>query len=160
MINDGSLVNDGLDASCANNGKTTWSYNQGVILAGLAGYNKLTDDANALGTAHRIAEAVRIHLTDPKGVVHDPCEPNCGDDGVQFKGILMRNLVSLLRASPSPALSAMVESNATSVWNAARTPAGAFAVNWAGPPQDSGTGSIISALDALTAPVSLRVSAP
>jgi len=32
MINSRHLVNDGLDAHCRNNGKTTWTYNQGVIL--------------------------------------------------------------------------------------------------------------------------------
>lgn len=160
MINGQSLVNDGLDTSCANNGKTTWTYNQGVILAGLVGYNKLTGDAVALKTANRIAEAVRTRLTDPTGVVHDPCEPNCGHDGVQFKGILMRNMVPLLRAAPSPALTTLVIENANSVWNAARTPTGAFSVDWAGPPQDGGTGSLISALDALTAPVTLKSPAP
>ena len=32
MINADNLVNDGLDASCKNNKRTTWTYNQGVIL--------------------------------------------------------------------------------------------------------------------------------
>ncbi len=39
MINAQSLVNDGLNSSnpnaCTNNGRTTWTYNQGVILGGL-----------------------------------------------------------------------------------------------------------------------------
>jgi predicted alpha-1,6-mannanase (GH76 family) len=30
------LVNDGLTPACAHNGSTTWSYNQGVVLGGLA----------------------------------------------------------------------------------------------------------------------------
>jgi predicted alpha-1,6-mannanase (GH76 family) len=44
MINSESLVNDGLEKErgqlaggrCTNNGRTTWTYNQGVILGGLA----------------------------------------------------------------------------------------------------------------------------
>jgi predicted alpha-1,6-mannanase (GH76 family) len=35
MINDQNLVNDGLNSVCQNNGQTTWTYNQGVILGGL-----------------------------------------------------------------------------------------------------------------------------
>ena len=36
MINGSNLVNDGLTARCDNNHGTTWTYNQGVILAGLS----------------------------------------------------------------------------------------------------------------------------
>jgi predicted alpha-1,6-mannanase (GH76 family) len=155
MINDKSLVNDGLDASCKNNGRTTWSYNQGVLLRGLAEMNKLTRDAFALQTANNIARAVSMQLTDSNGILHDPCEPNCGEDGVQFKGILIRNLVTLVEDSPSGKLTSLIRGNANSVWGHARTGADRFSVSWSGPPQNSGTGSLISALDALTAPVSL-----
>ena len=36
LIGPGGLVNDGLTSACVNNGLTTWTYNQGVILGGLA----------------------------------------------------------------------------------------------------------------------------
>jgi predicted alpha-1,6-mannanase (GH76 family) len=36
LIGPDGLVNDGLTAACQNNGGTTWTYNQGVILGGLA----------------------------------------------------------------------------------------------------------------------------
>ena len=153
MINDKSLVNDGLDADCKNNGRTTWSYNQGVLLTGLSGLSKLTHDPAALQTANKIALAASTQLTDAGGILHDPCEPRCGADGVQFKGIMMRNLAALVAASPSEKLAAMLRVNADSVWDHARTETNSFSVNWAGPPQDSGTGSMISALDALTAPI-------
>ena len=35
MINGQWLINDGLSSSCENNGGTTWTYNQGVILGAL-----------------------------------------------------------------------------------------------------------------------------
>ena len=44
MINAQNLVNDGLNGHCANNGGTTWTYNQGVILGGLALLAQLTSD--------------------------------------------------------------------------------------------------------------------
>jgi hypothetical protein len=36
MTNGVGLVNDGLTATCLNNGATTWTYNQDVTLAGMA----------------------------------------------------------------------------------------------------------------------------
>ena len=158
MINADSLVNDGLDASCKNNGRTTWTYNQGVLLTALAGMHALTGDEAALQTANRIATAISTHLTDAAGVLHDPCEPNCGADGVQFKGVLVRNLASLYGSSPTEPVRKLIETNANSVWEHARTADDHFSVNWSGPPEDSGTGALISALDALNASFSLSVT--
>lgn len=155
MINSDSLVNDGLDASCHNNGGTTWTYNQGVLLTGLTGIHTLTHDEPALQQAERIGVAVSEHLTDAKGVIHDPCEPDCGGDGVQFKGILMRNLPPLIAVSHSPALQTLAQTNADRVWTNAKTSANQFSTNWSGPPSDGGTGSLISALDSLVAALSL-----
>ncbi len=156
MINQDWLINDGLDASCRNNGKTTWSYNQGVILGGLTGLYQLSHEPGDLAEAKRIAVAASEHLTDANGVLHDPCEPQCGADGVQFKGIFVRNLAPLLRISPSPQLSRLVVRNAESIWTNARTGSNRFSVNWAGPPQEGDTGSLISALDALTADLAIQ----
>jgi predicted alpha-1,6-mannanase (GH76 family) len=156
MINARGLINDGLDGSCRNNQKTTWSYNQGVILTGLLGLSRLGRDPAALPLADRIAHAASLQLVDAHGILHDPCEPNCGEDGVQFKGILIRNLATLERVAPSPEIFMLLKRNAASIWTNARTEDGHFSVDWAGPALDSGTGSLISALDALTAPLSLR----
>lgn len=165
MINADSLVNDGLDASCKNNGRTTWTYNQGVLLSALAGMHQLTGDPAALQQANRIAAAAAAHLTDTAGVLRDPCEPKCGADGVQFKGILVRNLVSLYDSSPSEQIRNLIEINADSVWEHARTEDNHFSVVWTGPPENSGAGALISASDALVASLSLpdeptRNSAP
>ncbi|HEY9126862.1 MAG TPA: glycoside hydrolase family 76 protein [Acidobacteriaceae bacterium] len=153
MINGDGLINDGLDASCHNNQKTTWSYNQGVILPALAGMAKQGHETDSLRLANRIAEAVSHHLVDGNGILHDPCEPQCGADGVQFKGILVRNLAALQGDSPSPRIASLLHANAESVWAKARSEDGRFSVDWSGPAQDSGTGGLISALDALTAPL-------
>jgi predicted alpha-1,6-mannanase (GH76 family) len=153
MINSVGLINDGLDASCQNNKGTTWTYNQGVILTGLSGLSELTHNPAPLRLANRIVRAVSSQLVDSHGVLHDQCEPDCGEDGIQFKGILMRNLASVQPSPPLPEISKLIENNAASVWDNARTADGQFSVNWAGPPRDSGTGSLIAALDALTAPL-------
>jgi predicted alpha-1,6-mannanase (GH76 family) len=154
LINEQGLINDGLDGACRNNHKTTWTYNQGVILTGLSGLSRLTHDTSSMRLANRIAHAVHTQLEDARGILHDPCEPECGEDGIQFKGILVRNLAVLDRAAPSAEIAEMLKQNAASIWENARTEKGMFSVNWAGPARDSGTGSLISALDALTAPLS------
>ena len=144
-----------LDANCKNKGRTTWTYNQSVLLTALAGMHTLTGDAAAVEEANKIAVAAGTHLTDTSGVLHDPCEPKCGEDRVQFKGILVRNLASLYNSAPSEPLGTQIETSANSVWQHARTEDNHFSVVWAGSPKDSGTGALISASDALTASLSL-----
>ncbi len=160
MINADSLVNDGLridpDNTCHNNGRTTWSYNQGVILGGLAALSRASGNPSLLTPANRIATAAVTRLTDPAGVLHDPCEPNCGEDGVQFKGIFARNLADLNRASPNPQLQHFLQTQADSLWTNARTPENRFSTVWSapsppGPPTPGNAGAQASALDALNA---------
>src|SRR5262249_13192940 len=57
MINGRHLINDGLDASCRNNGQTPWSYNQGVILGGLAELYKVEPHPKLREAAESIADA-------------------------------------------------------------------------------------------------------
>ena len=56
MINSENLVNDGLDAACHNNHRTTWTYNQGVILGGLTVLAKVIRRCQAPGgrAVHRV----------------------------------------------------------------------------------------------------------
>lgn len=151
MLNDRGLVNDGLTSTCQNNQRTTWTYNQGVIVGGLVEATQITRDATALALAMKIASAADQDLTDREGVLHDPCEPKCGADGIQFKGVFARNLVSLLSREPDPKLQLLLQRSAESAWMHAQTADGHFACDWAGPPEDSGTGALISVLDLLTA---------
>ena len=151
MINADSLINDGLDETCHNNGKTTWTYNQGVVLGGLTSLSKAANDPALLEPATRIATAAVAHLTDAKGVLHDPCEPSCGEDGVQFKGIFTRNLAQLQIAAPNPAFTRFLTVNADALWSQARTPDIRFNTVWSDQSGPVNAGSQTSALDALNA---------
>ena len=151
MINADTLVNDGLDTACHNNGRTTWTYNQGVLLSGLAGLDRLAPQPDLLPTAGRIATAAITHLVDANGVLHDPCEPNCGEDGVQFKGIFARNLAHLQVAAPDPAFARFLTLNADSLWSNARTPENRFTTVWSTQAGPSNAGAQTSALDLLNA---------
>ena len=57
LIGRSGLVNDGLRADCANNGGTAWTYNQGVILGGLAVLYDITGDRDYLRHGEFIADA-------------------------------------------------------------------------------------------------------
>jgi predicted alpha-1,6-mannanase (GH76 family) len=152
MINSQNLINDGLDlTTCKNNGQNTWTYNQGVILGGLVELNRAQHAPELLTTATTIADAAIAHLSDNNGVLHDTCEANCGADGVQFKGIFLRNLMALHGAAPNPRYATFAVTNAESIWNHSRDASNAFGQVWSGPFDAENAGSQSSALDAFVA---------
>jgi predicted alpha-1,6-mannanase (GH76 family) len=106
MIGPSGLVNDGLTASCTNNGGTTWTYNQGVILGGLAASYQITGDQAYLRRGEAIADAALDRLADARGILAEPCGPSgCDGDQTQFKGIFVRYLHEFLRASSADGVS-------------------------------------------------------
>jgi predicted alpha-1,6-mannanase (GH76 family) len=115
MINGASLVNDGVTDDCVNNQQTAWTYNQGVILGGLAEMHEITGDGAYLAQAQAIAEAAMRELVTARGILREPCEPDCGGDGAQFKGIFMRNLARLHEVAPDPRYRDFIERNADSI---------------------------------------------
>ncbi|KAM0323447.1 hypothetical protein ACHAQA_008726 [Verticillium albo-atrum] len=155
MINERGTINDGLDGACKNNGQNTWSYNQGVILGGLVELNKANGDATLLSDAAIIAKAAMKELSDDQGILHDTCEPNCGADGEQFKGIFVRNLHYLQKAAPDAAYRTFILNNADSNWAKNRDEANKMGINWAGPPQRVSGGTHSSALDTLVAAIAV-----
>jgi predicted alpha-1,6-mannanase (GH76 family) len=150
MINPENLVNDGLDSACQNNRRTTWTYNQGVILGGLSALAKQTGDARLLERAQSIALATISQLAGKDGILHESCEPRCGNDGVQFKGIFVRNLATLNAAAPDPRFRRFLQTNAERIWQVGG-PEHRFGVAWSGPSEAINAATQISALDALVA---------
>jgi glycosyl hydrolase family 76 len=57
LINSDNLINDGLNGNCENNHGTTWSYNRGVILAGLVELYRQDPHCSLQRTAQYIALA-------------------------------------------------------------------------------------------------------
>jgi len=62
LIGPAGLVNDGLTADCTNNGGTTWTYNQGVIIGGLTVLHDITGDGAYLGQAEAIAALTPVKI--------------------------------------------------------------------------------------------------
>lgn len=151
MINSENLINDGLNSSCRNNGKAVWSYNQGVILGGLTELAKDTNNNSLLQRAQSIAQAAISNLTGANGILHDACEPNCSADGVQFKGIFVRNLAALNAAAPQKQYVTFLQKNAESIWENDRGPGYEFGLIWSGPYRPGNAATQTSAIDCLLA---------
>jgi predicted alpha-1,6-mannanase (GH76 family) len=164
LIGDSGLVNDGLDDSCENNRGQTWTYNQGVLLGGLAALHQITGDAAYLRVGGALADAALTRLTTPApharhGILLEPREhvtPRRQDrDLSQFKGIFVRNLYDFYLQSPRPAYREFICDNARSIWANDRNSRNQFGLHWAGPFDYADASRQSSALDVLTAAVPL-----
>jgi predicted alpha-1,6-mannanase (GH76 family) len=152
MINAANLVNDGL-RSCRNNGGTTWTYNQGVILGGLADLYLVTGDSASLAQAEAIADAAIATLVNADGILKEPSEPASNADNPQFKGIFMRNLAYLYEADQKPAYRDFIVRNAEAIWRNNRNPANQFGLMWYGPFDRADAARQSAALDAIDAAI-------
>lgn len=164
MIGPSGLVNDGLNAECQNNGGTTWTYNQGVILGGLAALHEITGDRAYLRQGETIADAVLRELAGPAGVLAEPSESvtpgRLDGDQTQFKGIFIRYLHEFARLSDhAPAYEEFIRGNAEAVWRQARNRRNQFGARWGGPFDRADASRQSSALEVLTAAATLGTGA-
>lgn len=161
--NNTNLINDGLSSTCHNNGGTTWTYNQGVILGGLASLYSSTRDERYMNEATRLADATITRLVTSGGILN---EPSIGDrDQQSFKGIFTTHL---LRLTETPGLATekrtqytnFLQSNAATMLAKDKLPDGRFGATWQGPvtpgkdgdgPHDPSCAASISAAMLLTA---------
>jgi predicted alpha-1,6-mannanase (GH76 family) len=120
MINNRDLINDGLTRSCTNNGGITWSYNQGVILGALVELNYAHPRREYLEYATNIASAAIEELSNSHGILTEAGgggeDPDMGFDEPQFKGIFIRNLQILQRATRISEFASFIRRNADSIW--------------------------------------------
>jgi predicted alpha-1,6-mannanase (GH76 family) len=169
LIGPSGLVNDGLTADCANNGQTTWTYNQGVIIGGLAVLHEITGDGTYLGRAEAIAAAALRDLTVPPGILAEPGERPArrrpfalrglaGGDLPQFKGIFVRNLYELYLRSPRAGYRDFILANAASLWRHSRNRRNQIGLIWTGPFDRPDAVRQGSALDVLNAAVGVAGS--
>ncbi len=109
-----NLVRDGLNVSGCAFSTATYTYNQGVVLQGLAELSKATGDSGLLTTARSIATAATQHF-NRNGVLYEGCEPNCSGDGQSFKGIFIRYLRALAKATGSTEYDGFINTTAASI---------------------------------------------
>jgi predicted alpha-1,6-mannanase (GH76 family) len=161
LINAQNLINDGLNSypSCDNNGGTTWTYNQGVILGALCDAYLVLGDPSCLATARKIADAAIENLVDSNGILTEPCEgtsAGCNMDQAQFKGIFMRNLARLFETTGSVKYGQFILRNAAAVWEFDCNLFAQFGLSWSGPIDTVDFVRQSSALDALNAAMRVR----
>jgi predicted alpha-1,6-mannanase (GH76 family) len=163
MIGTTGLINDGLTADCKNNGKPTYTYNQGVVLGGLAGLYEITGDDAYLRVGESIADAALRDLTspttaNPPGILIEPGEADMvgrRGDGSQFKGVFVRHLYDFHRHSRRPAYRDFILRNAESIWDNSRNAQNQFGLCWSGPFDVADASRQSSALEAITAALAL-----
>jgi Glycosyl hydrolase family 76 len=160
MINNDGLINDGLDNNCRNNGQNTWTYNQGVILAGLAQLYKATGNRLLIAEAEHIADAAISRLT-VRGVLTErcraaDCQGGLDTDTQSFKGIFVQDLKVLAEAAKTTRFNAFLSRQAHSIKVHDTGSDYRVGMSWAGPASDDPSASTqASGLDALVAAVKL-----
>jgi Glycosyl hydrolase family 76 len=163
MIGKNYLVSDGPNApgdkgSCVNTShaqnEKIWTYNQGVILAGLAQLYKATGTKSYLTEAEHIANAAISHF-DVKGVLTEDCKNGCGPGSQSFKGIFVRDLKVLAVTAKTTAYNSFFTRQAQSIVAKDTNAHHQLGMYWAGPLADLTSWSQASGIDALVASLKL-----
>ena len=161
IINNQYLLNDGLNSqqnSCLNNNGTTWTYNQGVLLDGLALLSQATQNTTILQVAQSIAESVFTNLVSSNGILVEPCS-NCDNDQHIFKGIFIRHLSKLIQYTNDQTFitkaNNFIVNNALSMLTLdSCSTASMYGLHWEGPQcSDNSVSSTTAALDLLVSAI-------
>lgn len=152
LVTDKNVITDGITEDACQAGGAVFTYNQGVILGGLVEMTKLTNDNAHTDNAHRIAGGALDYLTDDQGILREKEWPGELDEtGAQFKGIFVRKLAELHRASPRDRYADFLRKNADAIWTNARGGDGTVGSKWQGPHDEPSMATQSSALDLLVA---------
>jgi predicted alpha-1,6-mannanase (GH76 family) len=135
LINSSGLVNDGLTTSCANNGQTVWTYNQGLMIGAAVELWRATGNANVLATGRRLATAALASPLVSGGVLTESCDApttTCDDNQKQFKGIFTRYLAELTAATGDSGYRAFLAKQGSTLWSADRDSLNHIGERWSG----------------------------
>ena len=138
-----------------NNGGTTWTYNQGVILGGLAALHELTGDRGYLRQGEAIADAALRSLTSA-GRASSPsrARPRPPPTTVTCRSSRASSSATCRTSrgtAGKPAYGAFLLANADSVLASDRNAAGQFGLRWAGPFDRADASRQTSAVEVLIA---------
>ncbi|KAF2851044.1 glycoside hydrolase family 76 protein [Plenodomus tracheiphilus IPT5] len=149
IINSDNLINDGLDTYCKNNGSPTYTYNQGVILAGLSELARATGDGALVSHANDIAHAAMSKLTD-NGILTETGGVDLDVQGALFKGAFVRGLSTLNQYERKQDFTDFLRKNADSAWAQPKVD-GLIVGRWQGGSEVANAGSQGAGIDVLVA---------
>jgi rhamnogalacturonyl hydrolase YesR len=135
--------------SLRNNRKTTWTYNQGIVLSGLSRLYRHTGDEGLIKAAQKLIDSVLASDLVPtdSGVLVETCDPKrtCDRDQWMFKGVFFEHLGYFLadmttleeldistKRNLLERYSNFIKANAHAVWETARTKDGKIGNWWGG----------------------------
>lgn len=160
MIDKNRHILDGLDLNtCKPQHGIIWTYTHGVILGALLDLDTLQPNRSYIETARSIAQAGITYFSDKDGILHEPCEPDCGADGPTFKGVFMRNLGRLQSVVHDQGFAAFIRRNAASIWIRDRSSDDTLGLVWSGPWSGATAATQAAACEALVAAISLGAAA-
>lgn len=137
LIGSDDLVSDGFNGACSPAGANTWSYNQGVILGGLAQLYVATGNSSLLTRAEGIANAeIGSSALDPGGVLLEPCavaSTPCPGDPNSFKGIFVQNLSMLATVAGTSQFSSFLQDQAAAIGGTDINSGSQFGMFWDAP---------------------------
>jgi predicted alpha-1,6-mannanase (GH76 family) len=157
LINSSRQVIDGINVNSCSKSTAVFTYNQGVVLAGLSELSRATGNTGLFNDARSIADSAASRLVR-NGILTENCDPNCGSDGDAFKGIFMRGLRTLATASRITTYDAFIQTQAASIVAHDTNSSGQSGPLWAGPVQ--GATSITQASAAAALVSALGVTSP
>lgn len=151
VINSDRLINDGIDkTSCQNDAKTTWTYNQGVVLTGLSELAKAKSDGGLIAHAKELAAASMSRLSED-GILTEPVAHPLDEQGAMFKGAYVRGLSSLNKNEGQQAYTDFLKRNADSALARAKNSDGVIKDRWQGGSEGLNAASHAAGIDVLVA---------
>ncbi|KAJ4335137.1 hypothetical protein N0V95_008979 [Ascochyta clinopodiicola] len=151
IINSDNLINDGIDkTTCQNDRKTTWTYNQGVVLAGLSELARAKSDGGLIRHASDLAGASMAKLSE-NGILTELAQPPLDAQAAMFKGAYVRGLSALNENEGQAAYAEFLKKNADSVLANARGGDGVLRDRWQGGSEGSNAASHAAGIDVLVA---------
>jgi len=78
-----------------NNGQTTWTYNQGIVLSGLSKLYSYTGNTSFLHAAQHLLDSVLASPLVNSSILVESCDPSrtCDEDQWMFKGVFFEHLM-------------------------------------------------------------------
>lgn len=144
------MIEDGLDDKTGEpNRGGYYTYNQGVAIAVLTEMYLYKQDSKYLELAENLAQGAFKNMVNENGILRERnTEIAAGNDGVQFKGIFMRHLGFLYRATKNPIYKDFILKNADCILaNNYDSVSKSFGCYWYGPFKAVKTAANSSALE-------------